>query len=155
MPTESSLYAPVGYSVFWPIIGVALLVLVAGWYAFVVVSTRAHAGAAVPGFVPPRNLAGVQRRYLAVIDQIARRHDAGSLAARGAHQELSVAVRSFVHEVSGVAAQRMTLDELRASQVPAAASAVARFYPAEFAAPEASEAAGAVEAARTVVLSWR
>ncbi|WP_051388999.1 hypothetical protein [Arthrobacter sp. 35W] len=158
MPAEPSFYAPVGYSIWWPLIGVALLLLVAGWYGYVVLSTRTANAAGIPGFVPPRNPGSVQSRYLGIVDDIERRHDGGALDGRSAHQELSVAVRAFVHEMTGIAAQRMTLAELRARELPAVAAAVRQFYPAEFA---TADAAGTVDvhssaaAARMVVAGWR
>lgn len=156
MPVEGTFYAPVGYSAWWPLAGAALLLLCLGWLAWVVASTRARGAAAVPGFVAPRNPESVRRRYLELIASIEHEHDAGSLGGREALLGLSLAVRTFVHEMTGLNTQRMTLAQLRGHGLPLVGDAVELFYPGEFSAhdgtPAVAEAAGA---ARNVVASWR
>ncbi len=148
MRTEPAFYAPVGYSLWWPVLGLALILLIAGWYVYVFRSTRKRPAA-------QRLNATVAERYLARIQDTADAHAAGRMGSRAAHQELSLTVRDFVHEVTGVRAQRMTLAELRESQLPMVGETIAHFYPGEFAPPESSDVHSAVEAARYVVTSWR
>jgi hypothetical protein len=161
---QGGFYAPAGYPILWPLLGAGLLVLCAGWVGWVWMSTRPRNTAAVPGFVPPRNAATVKNSYLALIDALVRQHDAGERACRETHQGLSAAVRSFVHEMTGLQAQRMTLAELRAHQLPSVVRAVETFYPAEFAPPgpgrddggpaARTDVALSAQAAREVVASW-
>lgn len=136
--------------------GAALLILCLGWFAWLWISTRASAEADVPDFVAPRNPESVKGKYWALIAAIEHRYDAGTLSARAAHLELSMAVRTFVHEMTGLKAQRMTLAQLRGHQLPLVADAVELFYPGEFA--EHSQhlsVAGSIQTARNVVGSWR
>ncbi|PYI67488.1 hypothetical protein CVV68_10380 [Arthrobacter livingstonensis] len=162
-------YAPERYSAWWPIAGTAVLLLCLGWVAWVLVHTRPGNHAAVPAFAVPRDPETVRARFLALIDSLQSRYDAGALTARAAHLGFSAAVRSFVHEMTGVPAQRMTLAELRERQLPLVADAVAAFYPAEFGPadsgahdladggpiPEAGPGVAASAAtARAVVASW-
>lgn len=156
MPAEGTFYAPVAYSVWWPLAGAAILLLCLGWCGWVWISTRTQAGTAVPGFVAPRNPDSVRQRYWALIAAVEQRHDAGALSGRAAHLELSLAVRTFVHEMTGLKTQRMTLAQLRERQLPLVADAVELFYPGEFSARGGHlTVAGAAEAARNVVGSWR
>ncbi|MHA7269163.1 hypothetical protein [Arthrobacter sp. HLT1-20] len=156
MPTDATFYAPMGYSPWWPLAGAGLLVLCLGWFAWVWISTRAGAQAAVPGFVAPRNPDSVREKYWTLITEIEQMFDSGHLDARAAHLELSLAVRTFVHEMTGLKAQRMTLAQLREHQLPLAADAVELYYPAEFAAQsEHPTVAGSAQTARNVVGSWR
>ncbi|MCU1572124.1 MAG: hypothetical protein JWO93_206 [Micrococcaceae bacterium] len=154
MPNDDGFFGPVGYSVGWPLLGGGLLVLLLAWYGYVLLSTRALTNARIPGYQAPPTPLSVRDRYLAVIDAVMARYDAGQLTGRQAHQELSLAVRSFVHELTGVTTHRMTLAELRRAQLPALAEAVEQFYPAEFAVPAAGHPGQAAEAARQVVLRW-
>lgn len=156
VPAEGTFYAPVGYSVWWPLAGAAIVVLCAGWFGWVFISTRARAEATVPRFMPPRTADTVRGKYWELINAIEARHDAGTLGVRPAHLELSLAVRTFVHEMTGIKAQRMTLAQLKEAQLPLVADAVERFYPGEFA-PGTSHTtvAASAEAARNVVGSWR
>ncbi|MGA7203026.1 MAG: hypothetical protein WBX27_00180 [Specibacter sp.] len=156
MPVETAFYAPVGYPLWWPLAGVGLVLACLGWTGWVLLQTRPGNDADVPGFLAPRNPETVRARYLGVIGGICARHDAGGLTLRAAHGELSTAVRSFVYEMTGVKAQRMTLAELRERQLPLVADAVAAFYPAEFAvAGGPVDVASSAAFARNVVTSWR
>lgn len=156
MPTEATFYAPVGYSPWWPLAGAGLLVLCLAWFAWVWASTRAGACAPVPDFVAPRNPDSVRARYRALIAAIEEKYDAGMFSAREAHRELSLAVRTFVHEMTGVQAHRMTLAQLRRHQLHLAADAVELFYPGEFARDSGHlTVAASAHAARQVVASWR
>ncbi|SEE10776.1 hypothetical protein SAMN04489740_0674 [Arthrobacter alpinus] len=156
MPTDGTFYAPVGYSAWWPLAGAAILVLCLGWCAWIWISTRAQPSADVPGFIAPRNAETVRRKYLMLISSIEQRHSTGALTGRAAHLELSLAVRTFVHEMTGVKAQRMTLKQLRDHQLPLVADAVEQFYPGEFAAySEQPSVAASAQAAGSVVSSWR
>lgn len=154
--SAAGFYAPVGYSRWWPLAGAALLLLCLGWCAWVWICTRAGADAAVPEFTAPRNADSVRQKYLALIAEIEHKHDGGQLDGRAAHLELSLAVRTFVHEMTGSRAQRMTLAQLRERQLPLVADAVEQWYPAEFSAGAGSPmvAFSAVQA-REVVAQWR
>ena len=149
-------YAPIGYSPWWPLAGAALLLQCLGWCAWVWIATRAGADAAVPEFTAQRNCDSVRQRYWALIAEIEHRHDGGRLDGRAAHLELSLAVRTFVHEMTGTRAQRMTLAQLRERQLPLVADAVERWYPAEFSAGAGSPTvATSAQQAREVVGQWR
>lgn len=155
MPDEGTFYAPVGYSVWWPLLGAALLLLCLGTVAWIWISTRAPRDAAVPGFVAPRNPESVRQRYLQLISALELRHDAGELDTRAAHLELSMAVRTFVHEMTGLQTQRMTLAQLRAQGLTVAGDAVEVLYPGEFSAYGGQlTVAQAANMARGVVQSW-
>lgn len=156
MPAEGTFFGPVGYSLWWPLAGLGLLLLCTGWLAWVWISTRAHATAEVPGFVAPSNPDSVRHRYLGLIAAIEQKYDAGALGGREAHLELSLAVRTFVHEMTGLPTHRMTLAQLREHRLTLVSDAVERFYPAEFA-PHNGEltVASAAHDARNVVSQWR
>ncbi|MDP9983066.1 hypothetical protein J2W14_002468 [Pseudarthrobacter oxydans] len=177
---DGDFFGPLEYSGWFPWAAFGLLVLVAVWYAYVFRSTRRRPGGqqAVQAPAPPAvavpDLARLRRDYLERIDAVDREAAAGTRSGRSAHQELSLLIRSFVRDASGVDATRMTLAELRAAGrvtavvpasgvgaagpaapgIPAAADAIAALYPAAFAAGPASGAADAARTAREVVRSW-
>lgn len=174
---DGDFFGPLEYSGWFPWAAFGLLVLVAVWYAYLFRSTRRRpAGqqavqAPPPPAVAAPDLARLRRDYLERIDAVDREAAAGTRSGRSAHQELSLLIRSFVRDASGVDATRMTLAELRAvgavgavsavgaagtgaPGIPAAADAIAALYPAAFAAGPASDAADAARTAREVVRSW-
>ncbi|WP_200891009.1 hypothetical protein [Arthrobacter sp. SPG23] len=124
-----------------PWAGFSLLLIVAGWLAYVFLSTRPrrHVSAAAPS-PRPRDPSSLKQDYLRRIDAVAAQAGAGRLSARASHQELSLLIRSFVRDIAGIDAPRMTLAELQQQNIPAAARAVSSLYPAEFGpAPRDSE----------------
>lgn len=148
-------YAPLEYSAWFLWAGAGLLAVVAAWLAFVFLSTRqrassAHGAAAGPSSDPH----SLRREYLRRIDALAADAEAGRLSVRASHQELSLLVRSFVRDVSGIDAPRMTLAELEAEGIPSAAQAIGRLYPAEFGREPRESVAVTAEAAREVVRTW-
>ena len=156
MPDEGTFYAPVGYSVWWPLLGAALLVLCLGAAAWMWISTRPRHDATVPGFAVPPNPESVRERYLLLMSAILQRHDAGELGSRAAHLELSLALRTFVHEMTGLHTQRMTLTQLRAHGLPLVGDAVELLYPGEFSADGGQlTVAQAAHTAQDVVHAWR
>lgn len=166
---DGDFFGPLEYSAWFLWAGLGLLVLVAAWYVYVFRSTRRRPAAQQAGQtpVPPAafaapDLARLRHDYLQRIDAVDREAAAGTRSSRSSHQELSLLIRSFVRDASGMDATRMTLAELRAAGavgpaargVPAAADAIAALYPAEFAAGPASGVRDAARAAREVVRSW-
>ena len=166
---KGDFFGPLEYSDWFPWAALGLLVLIAAWYAYILLSTRRRPAAqqaartpAPPAAAVP-DVARLRRDYLQRIDAVDREAAAGTRSGRSSHQELSLLIRSFVRDASGVDATRMTLAELQAvgpaagpaaHGVPAAADAIAALYPAAFAAAPASDVPDAARAAREVVRLW-
>jgi hypothetical protein len=132
MPGGETFAAPVQYSPLWLLLGVLIVVLVVGWYVFVLVLTRRRAA-------PPQYAGSftdltttVRESYIARIDDVRERYAAGHLGFADAHHELSALVRSFAAQAQGVRAQYMTLDDLRHTPHAALAETVERLYPGAF-----------------------
>ena len=97
-------YPPMAYSPVWLYIGVILLMAIGGWAAVIWAQTRPGRTPRPPE--PPLGwrMARLKGDYLERIEEIVRLAEAGELDARRAHQALSVALRQFVHEASGISA---------------------------------------------------
>lgn len=155
MQDNSGFYPPLQYSPLWTWLGLALLALVLGWFAYVFLRTRKpRQPAASPRFTPPSDIAGLKEAYLERIDAVAADAQAGVLTARASHQELSLLVRKFARDVTGVNAPGMTLAELQRHPLPMAAQAVSRIYPGEFPAGPLPPVAQSAETAREAVRLW-
>lgn len=158
MGGDGGFYGPMGYSVLWTVVAVALLVLVAAWYVVVWRRTRpAPPPAPVPPLPPAWRLAQLQGESLHRIDEVVRLVHAGELSQRRGHQELSVVVREFVQEASGVDAPTMTLTDLGRSgnrRLDPVTDVVLRLYPVEFGPDRPASVSDAAEVARRVVQRW-
>jgi len=151
---DSGFYGPLQYSPAWLWCGAALLVLVAGWYVFVLATTR-PAARSKPGSAGSRSalteLPALKAAYLQRIHDVDREAAAGNLEARAAHQEISLLLRGFVRDATGVDATRMTHQDLARHPLPAAALVIEALYPAEFGTgPLPSVAASAAKASQAV-----
>lgn len=149
-------FPPIGYAWYWFPAGILAVALVLAWFGFVFWWTRrtkSRPGSA-PVPLPPRWQPSARAKYLARIDQIAAQHDQGKIDARTANQQLSAAVRGFVHEFTGLPSDRMTLAELRALGIVPVTEAVAFFYPAAFTVHSRQNVAESVSLAQQVVRAW-
>jgi len=148
-------YAPDPYAATWLWIGVGALVLVAAWYVWVWWSTR-EKKVVVPPRITSDRLSRLRADYTRQIDLVLDRAAAGEISQRRAHQQLSVLVRHFVQEVSGIHAPTMTLTELNAkgSPLPPRSDAVGSLYPGEFGPRETATLVGAGTVAKQVVARW-
>ncbi|HET7399341.1 MAG TPA: hypothetical protein VFJ94_12555 [Intrasporangium sp.] len=154
-PPPPGFYAPDPYSRTWLWVGAGLLLAVALWYLWVWWSTRprpVHGPVAATG----GRLERLRADYTRQIDVVVARADAGEISQRRAHQQLSVLVRHFVQEASGIAAPTMTLTDLVGSgaRLGPVSRVVRRLYPGEFAPREADTLAEAAAGARDVVARW-
>lgn len=148
-------YAPDPYSDLWVWLGVAILAVVGCWYAWVWWSTRSRP-VVVPPRIAPDRLTRLRADYARQIDLVVAQADEGVITQRRAHQQVSVLVRHFVHEVSGIHAPTMTLTDLSSSgeRLTPVSKVVAVLYPGEFAPREAQTIGGAARVAKQVVARW-
>jgi hypothetical protein len=148
-------YAPDLYAARWLWVGVALLALVVLWFVFVWRSTRPRR-VRIPARVTPDRLSRLRADYTRQIDLVLGRAARGQITQRAGHQQLSVLVRHFVHEVSGIHAPTMTLTELTATgaRLTPVSDVVGQLYPGEFGPHETETLAGAGAVARQVVARW-
>lgn len=155
MQAEPEFYGPLEYAPVWGWAGAGLLVMVAAWYAFVFTATRKPLGVQAR-HRPARltELAGLKAAYLQRIDDVERDAAAGKRSARDSHQEISLLLRKFIRDATGVDAPRMTRTDLAEHPLPAAASAVGQLYPAEFGPEPLPSVAGSAAAARKAVQAW-
>lgn len=154
-PPPQGFYAPDPYAAWWPWVGAAVFLGIVGWYLWVWRATRIRpASAAAPQ--PSDRVGRLRDEYVRQIDVVATRAAAGRITPRDAHQRLSVLVRHFVQEVSGIRAPTMTLSELTASgpRLTPVSQVVEVLYPGEFAPEDSDTVQGAAEVAREVVLRW-
>lgn len=150
-------YPPMSYSPLWLAIAVAILLGIVGWASVIWAQTRPARSAEPAPPSPQWRLAILKRQYVARIDEIVRLADADELSVRRAHQELSLGVRQFVQEASGVTAPTMTLTELGRTGIPEMApvsDVVLRLYPVEFGPDRTGSVREAATVARDVVARW-
>jgi len=170
---DDELYAPVLYSGWWAVLGVALVLLVVGWLVLAVLSTRASAeekALSAPVRRPSRlgdPYAGLRSEFESRLDAVEAQYLAGALDERGLHLALSKEVRGFASGRLGVDASVLTLSEIeRMTGTQHLTRLIARYYRPSFAEydvdPEARlddhgvtiTGKESIDRARTVVRTW-
>ena len=106
-----------------------------------------------PKVFKPRNKLEIRSDYLSRIAAIEKKYREKKIDVRMAHQELSAVVRLFVHEMTGIEAQNLSLMELKEQGVPIS-SLIEEFYAPEFAERTDKETMDSIKDARTVVETW-
>lgn len=157
MLTDRGFFGPAQYDrfVLYLVIGVLLLALVAAWFVFAVRFSRTRVPA--PAIEPPKRrepLGRLQAKYGAMIDEVQAEWQAGRLTERAVHSRLSLLLRFFASEASGIDAQVMSLADLRRAPLPRVAGAVEHYYPPAFQKEHPGDPEAAVGLAREVVRTW-
>lgn len=154
MQDSDGFYGPLAYGAWWGWAGVVVLGLVAAWFAFVLLSTRRPAPGRTVRLPPGADGASLRVTYLERMDAVTDDARSGRIPLRMAHQELSLLLRKYVRDASGVDAPRMTLDEITRHSLPGVATALQQLYPAEFGPEPLPSIDASAAAAKAVVVSW-
>ncbi len=151
------LYPPMTYSPIWLVLGLVTFAGIVAWGFVVWWQTRQPRPQPPPEPPAGWRLEMLKTHYIARIDEVVRLETLGQLSHRRAHQELSLIVREFVEEASGLRAPTMTLSELGRSSVPSLApvtDVVLRLYPVEFGPETATPVWQAADLARGALARW-
>ncbi|MFC8193164.1 hypothetical protein ACFUMH_16030 [Cellulomonas sp. NPDC057328] len=159
------LVEPMAYHAWWPLVGVALVAAVVGWFWWVVRSTRGPAAAAPATPAPARVPSAAQGRrdpYAAArqvaldrLTAVEGRHRAGELDERGVHLELAFVVREFAAARTGVRTASLTAGLARGDRrVRRLARLLERYSNPSFAARSRASVRTSLEEARKVVREW-
>lgn len=147
-------YGPFGYGPWW-VLGCAVLLAAMLAYAAAWFLTRPRGVLEPPPPPPvPIDVRSVKEKYLGMIDEVAAEHAAGELDPRALAQRLSLVLRFFAHESTGVVAEVMTLRDLGGADLPAVRGAVEQYYPPSFRRAARHDPDAALAAARQVVATW-
>jgi hypothetical protein len=154
--SDRGFFGPSQYEgfVLYLVVGFLLLALVAAWYLFVVRFARSRFPRPQVAGVARVDLRVVRAKYEALIDEVEAESRAHRLSERAVHARLSLLLRFFVFEASGVDAHVMTLADLRSERLPAVTSAVEQYYPPAFQKEQPGDPSAAARTAREVVHSW-
>ncbi len=101
-----------------------------------------------------RNVPLSKQKYHRILTTIARKHSKQQITDREAYQELSIAIRHFVHDVSGIKVQNYTLEEIKKTNMPDLYYLIAECYMPEFSAEEKSNVYETIDKARRVIERW-
>jgi hypothetical protein len=154
MRAADEFVGPVGYSGPLTWLPIALAACVIAYYAWVL--TRSEPVEETDDRPVKNPLDAAKKKRLGDIDRIDSAVRQGRMPIRIAFQQLSVALRGFVGDVTDLPARAMTAGELRDATDPRVADAIEAMYTPEFAPDDAlvEEFESSVRTARELVRTW-
>ena len=96
----------------------------------------------------------IRFKYLKLIDDIKTAYDSGECTERECYEKLSICVREFVKEATGINVTSCTLTDIRKLRMPSLEKLIAEYYFPEFSDRTGFNAPEAIEEAKRVVTSW-
>ena len=158
MQDAKELLPLVNYQIQWVIIGSLLLLVAIVWVGFIFWHTRKRPQKTIASVMAQKvkaiDIAGLKKKYLKLIDQIAQEAQQKTITARQTHQKLSLLVRLFVFEATGYQAQVMTLEDIEKRNLPKLESTITALYPNEFSQLLTGTVDDALAKAREMVTTW-
>ena len=160
MNSQVNPYGPIMYSGL-PIVITLLLVLVLGIITIVLLvrgkkddTDRTGSPMLRQHWITESDKGRVRTLYLGKLSDLENRLRSGEIKFRPAYQELSVTIRDFVKDISGIDLTQSTLSELKLKNVPVVSSLIETYYEPEFAVETDDDVFKAINDARMVIGRW-
>lgn len=156
MPDDVSRFVigPLPYATSWLWFGLALLVIVIAWCVGVVVWTLPAARLRSIPWIRSLHSKLLRRRCSRAIGAIDARHRAGELSSAQAGHQMSATLRSFLHQATGTRAQYMHVEDIRSSDLAAAAPLLAILNDVQFNTASPVEITEVGANAEELIRSW-
>ena len=92
--------------------------------------------------------------YLQRLEYLERGIMAGSYTKRAAYQELSMLIRTFVYDATGIKVQNYSLQEIRRVGIPGLTALVQEYYEPEFARQSMADIRASLFRTRKAIQLW-
>ena len=162
METTVTLQAALGYS--WWLYLISAVLLVAAIVVFLnALKTHQEAQQAdgvkeIKVKTPaPRSVLNAKNKHLAQINALLNEYKAGSITKRTGYQRLSLIIRSFVHETTGINVENCTLREIESLGIQGLNELMKEYYVPEFGEDRRSQNADLSKSCKKtmgVISSW-
>ena len=158
MKTSVKLQEPFSYAI-WPVIVVG--VIFAGYVIYLFVRKRMESGKhkkATEGQVvrqqTKKDIAKIKLRYIEKLEKIKSSLYNKELTTREAYQRMSMCIRKFVYEVTGIKVQNYTLEDIRQLNMPVLEELIMEYYIPEFAIESIDNSVESIEKTKRAIEKW-
>lgn len=139
-----------------------LSLIVFGYLIFLIVSKivekakakKPKVVAPPPVIKKPVDIGLLKSKYIAQVNNIELGLDQGAVGCRDAYQQMSMCIRSFVNEATGINVQSCTLQDIKALNMPALETLIQEYYAPEFARDSIGDAKASLEKTRRAIETW-
>ena len=157
MKTSITLQEPFSYSMI-PMIVVGILVALYGIYLIVSIlqkQPKKKIATPVPKkIISPADIQTIKSKYLAELENIKQALWTQQISTRDAYQKMSLCIRHFVYEVTGIQVQNYTLEDIKGLHMPGLEALIAEYYAPEFAMTSMSDSTSSIERTKRVIELW-
>ena len=160
MQTSVELQDPMSYYLFWLILAIIAVAAVFFIQIFFRILLREQLKKKrekrQPKVRPPKKkpLAVLKWEYLQRLDHLERGIMAGAYTKRNAYQELSMLIRTFVTDATGIKVQNYSLQEIRRVGIPGLTALVQEYYEPEFARQSMADIRASLFRTRKAIELW-
>ena len=157
MKTSITLQEPFSYSMI-PMIVVGILVALYGIYLIISIlqkQPKKKIATPVPKkIISPADIRTIKSKYLAELENIKQALWTQQISTRDAYQKMSLCIRHFVYEVTGIQVQNYTLEDIKGLHMPGLEALIAEYYAPEFAMTSMSDSSASIERTKRVIELW-
>ena len=104
--------------------------------------------------ISPKNVNLIKNNFLNKINELEEKFDNNLLTSRKTYQELSVLIRLFVYEITGLEVQKCTLLEIEKLNIPVLTELIKEYYEPEFSKLSRGNIKNSINKTKGVVLKW-
>ena len=158
MKTSVELQGPFSYMIIW----VILAVLFIGAVVFSQIFFRKKLGDRLKREkqirikkIAESTLEGLKKKYIGELACIEMDLRNQNITVRQAYQKMSLCIRLFVFDVTGIKVQKYSLSEIRRVNIPQLTQLVREYYEPEFALESRMDVMSSLGRTRGVIESWR
>ncbi len=159
MQTSVELQDPMKYYLFWlilAIVAVAAVFFIQFFFRILLREQLRKKKEKKPKVRPPKKkpLPVLKWEYLQKLEFLERGVMSGSMTQRTAYQELSMLIRTFVGEATGIKVQNYSLQEIRRVGIPGLTALVQEYYEPEFARQSMADIRASMFRTRKAIELW-
>ena len=159
MKTSVTLQEPFSYAVL-PIFFIGILISCYGIY-LIVSFLRKKPPEQKPvrkATIKPNSATDIQKikhKYLAELEHINQKLCSGHITTREAYQNMSLCIRHFVHEVTGIQVQNYTLQDIKNLHMPNLEALITEYYASEFPPNSFGDSTASLEKTKRAIELWK
>lgn len=155
METSVSLQAPFSYAI-WPMVFIGMPVLVFGVYLLVSAMRKGKKPVENKGVIQRRRIDCnlIKRKYLMQLERMQQDLCNGRITTRDVYQSMSLCIRGFVYEVTGIQVQNYTLEDIKKLQMPELEALISEYYAPEFAWQSVGDSHASLEKTKRAIQLW-
>lgn len=152
MQVTTKLNDPFSYSILPIILIILLIILVIVIIIYINKPKKQKLTVITP---PKKDVYSIKNKYLTLINNLLSKVNNNQITNRKAYQELSSTIRNFIYEMTGLAVQNCTLEDISHLNMPYLYELVSEYYDPEFARFSTKNVINSINKTKGVIEQWK